>query len=323
MAEGDESGDGTGPTDVSGSKLTARPRWLALAGALAVIAAVILYNVLSSSSDDPGDAGDAVTEASTPASDDQTGDGSNPGTAYNGSSDEVTTSTAGPADAPETSDPAGGEHYSPPPWTLIATLDEDVAGYSEPGAESDRIVAASWHDRVSSLPVIEERPEWLHVRLPQRPNGSTAWIRREDVELSSSPYRIRIDVATMRLQLYEQGELVLDAPAGVGTDDAPTTVGEFFVTFLQEPFDDGANWGPFIVVTSAHSESISDFQMSGDAIAAIHGPLGSADAIGETGAQVSKGCVRLHLDDLAVLRDVPAGSPIDIVDSSATGGDTT
>jgi hypothetical protein len=75
------------------------------------------------------------------------------------------------------------------------------------------------------------------------------------------------------------------------------------------------------LVTSSHSETISDFQSSGDAIAAIHGPLGADDEIGETGAYVSHGCIRLHLDDLEVLGDLPAGTPIDVIDSDA--GDET
>ena len=58
---------------------------------------------------------------------------------------------------------------------------------------------------------------------------------------------------------------------------------------------------------------MADWQESGDAITAIHGPLGSDAAIGTTGAAVSHGCIRLHEADLALLRRVPAGTPIDIV----------
>jgi len=177
-------------------------------------------------------------------------------------------------------------------------------------------VPGTWHGRPSKLPVIEQEPGWVHVRLAQRPNGSTAWLRRSDVELTRTPFRVEVDVAERRLRLYESGEVVLDAPAGVGVEEAPTPLGEYFVAFLQEPPDDTPGWGEFVVVTSAHSETISDFQQSGDAITAIHGPLGAEDRIGEDGAEVSLGCVRLHLDDLAVLRQVPAGSPVDVVDSS-------
>jgi lipoprotein-anchoring transpeptidase ErfK/SrfK len=68
-----------------------------------------------------------------------------------------------------------------------------------------------------------------------------------------------------------------------------------------------------VIVTSAHTNTISDWEESGDAITAIHGSLGSDAAIGTTKAQVSHGCIRLHDADLAQLRDVPSGTPIDIL----------
>jgi lipoprotein-anchoring transpeptidase ErfK/SrfK len=70
-----------------------------------------------------------------------------------------------------------------------------------------------------------------------------------------------------------------------------------------------------VMVSSAHSNTISDWESSGDALMAIHGPLGADAQIGTTGARVSHGCVRLHVADLVHLRVVPAGSPIDVVAS--------
>jgi lipoprotein-anchoring transpeptidase ErfK/SrfK len=66
-------------------------------------------------------------------------------------------------------------------------------------------------------------------------------------------------------------------------------------------------------VTSAHSNTISDWEESGDALIAIHGPLGDDAEIGTSGARISHGCIRLHDSDLAQLRVVPDGSPIDIM----------
>ena len=69
------------------------------------------------------------------------------------------------------------------------------------------------------------------------------------------------------------------------------------------------------MVTSAHSNSITDWELSGDALVAIHGPLGADAQIGTTGAAVSHGCVRLHVNDLERLRVVPIGSPI-VIDAT-------
>jgi lipoprotein-anchoring transpeptidase ErfK/SrfK len=66
------------------------------------------------------------------------------------------------------------------------------------------------------------------------------------------------------------------------------------------------------MVTSGHSNAISDWEKSGDAIMAIHGPLGADAAIGTSGGLVSHGCVRLHNADLSQLQKVLPGTPIDV-----------
>jgi lipoprotein-anchoring transpeptidase ErfK/SrfK len=164
----------------------------------------------------------------------------------------------------------------------------------------------------SVLPVITQQPGWVEVRLAQRPNGSVAWVPADDVSLATDSYHIVVNLATMHLQLYNDGSEIDSFPAGIGVPRAPTPTGHFFVTFFAEPASPG--YGPFVIVTSAHSNTISDWEESGDAITAIHGALGSDAAIGTTGAEVSHGCVRLHDADLVKLRDVPAGTPIDIVE---------
>lgn len=218
----------------------------------------------------------------------------------------------GGGDDPGTGAPPGPGRATVVPSTTIATLTGDTIRFDDPAGEPTGVIEATWHGRPNALPIIAEEGDMVQVRLPERPNGSTAWIRRDDVSLAVTPFHVEIDVTDLRIRLYDAGELVLDAPAGVGTDDAPTPEGEYYVTFLQEPPADG-DWGEFVMVTSAHSDTISDWQESGDAITAIHGPLGSDDDIGTTGAKVSHGCVRLHHEDLAVLRPVPAGAPVSIV----------
>jgi lipoprotein-anchoring transpeptidase ErfK/SrfK len=172
-------------------------------------------------------------------------------------------------------------------------------------------VPAAWHSAPSTLPVIAEQPGWLDVRLAQRPNGSTAWVQAADVDLAVTPYRIVIELATTHLTLYRGGQPILSAPVGIGQPSYPTPTGQYFLAFLASPPTTG--YGAFVMVTSAHSDTITDWESSGDAIVAIHGPLGSDRQIATTGAAVSHGCIRLHESDLLKLRPVPVGSPIDIV----------
>jgi len=198
-----------------------------------------------------------------------------------------------------------------PASTVVAALHGTVARYATPGGTPDGTVPGTWYGSASILPVLAEESGYLEVRLAQRPNNSTAWIQQGSATLSSTPYRIVVDLGQRRLHLYDAGTEVMNAPAGIGTTRDPTPTGNFFVAFFAAPPSSG--YGAFVIVTSGHSNAISDFEESGDAVVAIHGPLGADRAIGTTGAQVSHGCVRLHESDLVQLRQVPAGSPVDIV----------
>ena len=81
----------------------------------------------------------------------------------------------------------------------------------------------------------------------------------------------------------------------MGAEDDPTPTGDFFVAFDEPPPEPNPGYGPFIIVTSDHSQAISDWEGSGDAVIGIHGPLGEDGLIGTAGAKISDGCVRLHL----------------------------
>jgi len=221
-----------------------------------------------------------------------------------------------PAAAPARSAKATGAASMaalPAGTTLLATLSKAAPRYPGPGATAAGRVPGSWYGARSTLPVLATRPGWVRVRLAQRPNGSTAWLPASDVRLTATPYRIVLNLATTHLTLYKDNRMVFAAPAGVGTRTFPTPTGVYFVAFLEAPPKSDPGYGAFIMVISAHSDAISNWQGSGDAVIGIHGPLGSDKEIGTTGAHISHGCIRLHEPDLLRLRDVPPGSPVDII----------
>ncbi len=199
--------------------------------------------------------------------------------------------------------------------TLLAGIRVPTPDYAAPVAKGAGspigTIPTIWHASALSLPVIAQKPGWLDVRLPQRPNGQTAWIRSTMPTLSYTGYAITVNVTTMRVRLYLRNKLILNAPAGVGAPWDPTPTGQFFVAYLAQPPNPG--YGPFVLVTSAHSNAITDWESSGDAEIGIHGPLGMDAAIGTTGARISHGCVRLHVSDLVKLRNVPLGTPVSII----------
>ena len=219
----------------------------------------------------------------------------------------------GCARSPAARPPTAGPARLPAGSTLLATLSGAVPRFASPGRAAAGRVPGTWYDARSVLPVVATRPGWVRVRLAQRPNGSTAWLPARDVKLSSTPYRIVVNLATTRLTLYRAGRKAFVAGAGVGTKSDPTPTGQYFVAFLEDPPASAPGYGAFIMVTSAHSETISDWDGSGDAVIGIHGPLGSGQVIGTTGARISHGCIRLQEAALLRLREVPPGTPIDIV----------
>jgi lipoprotein-anchoring transpeptidase ErfK/SrfK len=208
---------------------------------------------------------------------------------------------------------AGSPAALPAGATLLATLREAAPRYAGPGGTAAGRVPGTWYGARSTLPVVATRPSWVRVRLAQRPNDSTAWIPASDVSLSETPYRIIINLATTHLTLYKDNRLVFSTPAGVGTRTYPTPTGQYFVAFLEAPPKSEPGYGAFIMVISAHSDAIGNWRGSGDAVIGIHGPLGSDREIGTAGAHISHGCIRLHEPDLLKLRDVPPGTPVDIV----------
>jgi lipoprotein-anchoring transpeptidase ErfK/SrfK len=160
------------------------------------------------------------------------------------------------------------------------------------------------------MPVLSIKPGYVKVRLPQRPNGLTTWLKTKNLYISATPYRIVIVLHSTHLLLYRFGKVVLNAPIGIGTARYPTPTGNFFITFYAAPPSSG--YGPFVMVTSAHSNTITDWEGTGDAMVAIHGALGADALIGTTGARVSHGCIRMHVSQLRHLGVVPVGTPVTI-----------
>jgi L,D-transpeptidase catalytic domain len=195
-------------------------------------------------------------------------------------------------------------------WSEIATTKGAISRYASPGGPPDGTIPATWYGGVSALPVIAENAGWLEVRLATRPNGSTAWIQQGNVTVTATPDWISIDLSSRHLALFRLSKEVMNAPAGVGTAEDPTPPGQYFAAFFEA--SPSAGYGPFIVVTSAHSTSIANWEGSGDAVIGIHGPLGADSLIGTTGAYLSHGCIRIPISNLVELRDVPAGSPISV-----------
>lgn len=224
-----------------------------------------------------------------------------------------TTSTTAPssgdradqADGP--TGPAGGDAAAGAVHQVArAATDLDV--YAAPGdaAPAGTLAATTEFGSPRALLVVTDGGDWLQVALPERPNGSTGWIRRSDVEIRTVDESIEVDVAARTLTLFDAGVPVLTTPVAVGTDANPTPTGAFYVVDKLDTGDPSGPYGRFAFGLSAHSTQLSEFA-GGDGQVGIHG----TDDPSSIGQAVSHGCVRVPAEVAQVLADtINLGTPV-------------
>jgi lipoprotein-anchoring transpeptidase ErfK/SrfK len=134
---------------------------------------------------------------------------------------------------------------------------------------------------------------WLRVRLPGRANGGpqpppTGWIRASHTELTTTPWRIVVDLSARQVTVYRDGRYLRTYPAIVGKPSTPTPTGEYFVEEDVQMLP-GQPGGPFALATSDRSNVLKEFD-GGPGQIALHGldNLG-----GQLGTAESHGCIRL------------------------------
>ena len=219
---------------------------------------------------------------------------------------------------PDTTSPAIVESDdSPRQGTVVAraAAPGELVAYTDAAESSEQVAVLT--DPVKNggalvlqviTPVGGSIPEWLEVRLPVRPNGTTGWIKSNTVDLSLNPYRVEITTSEFRLDLFKNDELVSTTSIAVGTGETPTPYGEFFLAELLQPSSPDGAYGPFAFGLSGFSDVIYSFA-GGDGVIGIHG-TNQPEVIG---TEVSHGCVRVEnefIEDMASI--VPLGTPVTI-----------
>jgi lipoprotein-anchoring transpeptidase ErfK/SrfK len=148
---------------------------------------------------------------------------------------------------------------------------------------------------------------WYQVLLPQRPNGSTGWVRAADVTTIALTYTVRISLGAHRLDLYQQGELRASFPVAVGKKGTLTPTGDFYMVTKVRPATQGGPYGVLAIGLSAFSDTLTDWVGGGQV--AIHG-TNEPDKIG---TDASHGCVRMqNADILQLSAATPLGTPVSI-----------
>ena len=184
--------------------------------------------------------------------------------------------------------------------------------YSTPGALAPAATLPP-QDELGSpsvLLAVQRSGDWYRALLPTRPNGSTAWVRAEDVTTTAPAYEVNVSLEAHQLQLVQLSDdaVVLSSPVGIGAPSTPTPTGEFFVRDLDRTSGAAATaaYGPFAFGLSGHSDVYLHFG-TGDGRIAIHGTSDPASV----GADESNGCVHVLNDfDLELTNYLTFGDPV-------------
>lgn len=156
--------------------------------------------------------------------------------------------------------------------------------------------------------VTRQEGEWLQVQLLARPNEQTGWIKASDVTLSTHSYDIVLSLDQRYLWVYDGDQKIAETDVVVGTPGSPTPTGRYYVTEKLPQKWSGGSYGPWIMPTSAYSESLDKFD-GGLPQVALHG----TNIPQYLGQAVSNGCIRLPNEVISQLAGVlPAGTPIAI-----------
>lgn len=197
----------------------------------------------------------------------------------------------------------------PDPSTLGAVaLVPEVALYEDPTATTPMFALPNpTHENVPLTFSIEQREgDRYHVRLPMRPNGSTAWIDVDQVQAHLVPRHIVVDVSDRRLTLFEGEQVLMDESVAVGSDATPTPLGDFYVDIsLPDP---AGPYGDHMLSVAGFSDVLTDFG-GGIGQIAIHG-WSDPSVMGQA---VSNGCVRLPNGTITHLAaQTTVGTPVHI-----------
>lgn len=163
--------------------------------------------------------------------------------------------------------------------------------------------------------VKEEAGDWLRVEIAARPNSQEGWVRASDVTVSETEFRMELTLSTYTLRVFQGDDVVVETPVVIGTDYTKTPVGTFFLGEVLTAQQAGVGspngaYGPYILATSAYSESLDLFD-GGLPVIAFHG----TNNPGLIGSKASNGCIRMANEVITQLAGmVPPGSVITITE---------
>ncbi|MDX6598451.1 MAG: hypothetical protein QOE87_2338 [Gaiellales bacterium] len=172
---------------------------------------------------------------------------------------------------------------------------------------------AQWGGGPNVLLVLDTRnyqgKTWLQVALPNRPNGSSGWVREDFVRLGTSGWRVTIERDSHLVTVYLNGRKQRSFTSVIGAPATPTPRGLYAIYEKLAQPDPKGFLGPWALHLTAFSDVLFDYG-GGPGRVAIHGRDGTSLA-DPLGSSRSHGCIRV--DDVNIVwmaRVVPLGTPV-------------
>jgi lipoprotein-anchoring transpeptidase ErfK/SrfK len=173
----------------------------------------------------------------------------------------------------------------------------------------------AWSKQTQTLLVLDGAEHggerWVKVLLGTRPNGRTAWIKRDHVVLSATRWWIDVSTRLRRVTVFRDGRRVRSFRAVVGARRTPTPHTLSAVYEINRQPNPKAFLGTWVVALTSHSNVLENYG-GGPGRVAIHGRAG-ASLRDPLGSARSHGCVRVTNADVGFLaKRIPPGTPVDL-----------
>jgi lipoprotein-anchoring transpeptidase ErfK/SrfK len=190
---------------------------------------------------------------------------------------------------------------------------------SRPGAAGKAFThigpLTSWSHEAQTLLVIgtaeRDGHAWERVLLGVRPDGSSGWIRRDNVVLGTTPWWVNVDKASRSVSVRYNGRLVRRFHAVIGKAATPTPDGIAAIYERNRQPSPNDFLGTWALPLTIFSNVLMNFG-GGPGRVAIHG-RGGLSLLDPLGSAASHGCIRISNRAINFLaRHLSPGTPVDI-----------
>ena len=145
------------------------------------------------------------------------------------------------------------------------------------------------------------------VLLPIQPNGSTGWVKLQQISTARNDFRIEVSLRAFEMKVFRGADEILNEKVGIGTEVNPTPVGRFYIKALLRPPNQDTVYGHYAYPLSGTSEAMTEWN-GGEPTLGIHG---TNDATASIGKRVSHGCIRMTNEAITQLAKIlPLGTPV-------------